>query len=95
MKYILILATALFVTSCSVTQESTETQTYILKSARYRYTVEVTYNDKKREQFTYEGYDGEFPYLQIVYGESVAIGDTLLAKNVQSLRLIEQTLINK
>jgi hypothetical protein len=95
MKYVLILATALFVTSCSVTQESTETQTYILKSARYRYTVEVTYNDKKLERFTYEGYDGEFPYLQIYYGESVAIGDTLLAKNVQSLRLIEQTLISK
>lgn len=95
MKYILILATALIVTSCSDTQETTETQSYVLKAARYRYTVEVTYNDKTRERFSYEGYDEEFPYLRIIAGESVAIGDSILAKNVQSVRLIEQTLISK
>ena len=95
MKYILILAATLFITSCSDTQRSIETQSYVLKSARYRYIVEVTYNDKTREQFSYEGYDKEFPYLRIIAGESVAIGDSILAKNVQSIRLIEQTLINK
>ena len=95
MKYVLILAAALCVTSCSVKQESTETQSYILKSARYRYTVEVTYDDNKRELFTYEGYDETFPYLRFIGDETVAIGDSILAKNVHVIRLIEQTLISK
>lgn len=97
MKYILILATALCLTSCGSTTKTVETQPYILTAPRYRYTVIVTFNNNPRviERITYEGYDDEFPYLKIINDKAVAIGDSILAVDVQSIRLIEQTLINK